>query len=117
MLFGSACRAIGIPCRSVTNYNSAHDTDVTMTIDNYITPEDAEDVSRVCNDSIWNFHVWNDAWMARYDLPQGYGGWQAIDATPQEIDEEGMQRFFHFDVIMQDTCYVIVVIKYKIESN
>ena len=31
-----------------------------------------------------NFHVWNDAWMARPDLPPGYGGWQAIDATPQE---------------------------------
>lgn len=31
-----------------------------------------------------NFHVWNDVWMARSDLPSGYGGWQAIDATPQE---------------------------------
>uniref|UniRef100_H3A119 Protein-glutamine gamma-glutamyltransferase K n=1 Tax=Latimeria chalumnae TaxID=7897 RepID=H3A119_LATCH len=31
-----------------------------------------------------NFHVWNDCWMARLDLPPGYGGWQAIDATPQE---------------------------------
>ena len=28
-------------------------------------------------DSIWNFHVWNDVWMARPDLPMGYGGWQA----------------------------------------
>ena len=36
-------------------------------------------------DSIWNFHVWNDVWMARPDLPKGYGGWQAIDATPQEL--------------------------------
>ena len=35
-------------------------------------------------DSIWNFHVWNDVWMERPDLPSGYGGWQAIDATPQE---------------------------------
>ena len=31
-----------------------------------------------------NFHVWNDVWMARPDLPLGYGGWQAVDATPQE---------------------------------
>lgn len=31
-----------------------------------------------------NFHVWNDVWMARPDLPEGYGGWQALDATPQE---------------------------------
>ena len=36
------------------------------------------------HDSIWNFHVWNDVWMARSDLPVGYGGWQAVDATPQE---------------------------------
>lgn len=28
--------------------------------------------------------MWNDVWMARNDLPPGYGGWQAIDATPQE---------------------------------
>lgn len=34
-----------------------------------------------------NFHVWNDVWMARPDLPQGYGGWQAIDATPQEASD------------------------------
>lgn len=38
-----------------------------------------------------NFHVWNDCWMARHDLPKGYGGWQAIDATPQETSE----GFFH----------------------
>lgn len=31
-----------------------------------------------------NFHCWNDAWMARPDLKPGYGGWQAVDATPQE---------------------------------
>lgn len=38
-----------------------------------------------CNDSCWNFHVWNDVWMARPDLPPGYGGWQIIDGTPQEL--------------------------------
>ncbi len=31
-----------------------------------------------------NFHVWNDCWMARPDLPPGMGGWQAVDSTPQE---------------------------------
>ena len=34
-----------------------------------------------------NFHVWNDVWMARPDIPcknHEYDGWQAIDATPQE---------------------------------
>ena len=45
-------------------------------------------------DSIWNFHVWNEVWMERRDLPQGYGGWQVIDATPQEssdCEEESME--------------------------
>jgi transglutaminase 1 len=43
-------------------------------------------------DSIWNFHVWNECYMARPDLPARsrdgaaleLGGWQAVDATPQE---------------------------------
>lgn len=30
------------------------------------------------------FHVWNECWMARADLPPGYNGWQALDATCQE---------------------------------
>ena len=34
-----------------------------------------------------NFHVWNDVWLNRQkDLGKtGYDGWQAIDATPQEL--------------------------------
>lgn len=35
-------------------------------------------------DSVWNFHVWNEVWMSRPDIDRMYGGWQAIDATPQE---------------------------------
>lgn len=31
--------------------------------------------------------MWNDCWMARPDLPQGMGGWQAVDATPQETSQ------------------------------
>lgn len=82
----TVCRALGIPCRSVTNYVSAHDTDDSLTVDKYFDT-DGEVVEEVSNDSIWNFHVWNDCWMARPDLPSGYGGWQAIDATPQETSE------------------------------
>jgi hypothetical protein len=46
------------------------------------------------NDSVWNFHVWNESWFKRPDLPAGYGGWQAHDATPQESSEgkSGMSR-------------------------
>ena len=34
-----------------------------------------------------NFHVWNEAWFARHDLPHGNDGWQAFDSTPQESSE------------------------------
>ena len=27
--------------------------------------------------------------MARSDLPPGFGGWQALDATPQEVSRQG----------------------------
>ena len=36
LAFYSVCRALGIPCRSVTNFASAHDTDGTTTIDKYV---------------------------------------------------------------------------------
>uniref|UniRef100_A0A1I8F7F4 TGc domain-containing protein n=1 Tax=Macrostomum lignano TaxID=282301 RepID=A0A1I8F7F4_9PLAT len=37
------------------------------------------------SDSVWNFHVWNEMWMTRPDLGKRYNGWQAVDATPQEV--------------------------------
>ncbi|XP_028169712.1 hemocyte protein-glutamine gamma-glutamyltransferase-like, partial [Ostrinia furnacalis] len=82
------CRALGIPSRVVSNLVSAHDANKSLTVDKYYT-ETMEELDFDPNnpsgaDSIWNYHVWNDVWMARPDLPPGYGGWQAIDATPQE---------------------------------
>jgi len=89
------CRALGLPCRSVTNYVSAHDTNQSLTIDRFFSASGEELTSRddpeFGQDSIWNFHVWNDVWMARKDLPEGFGGWQAIDATPQEASENFYQ--------------------------
>ncbi|XP_045452766.1 hemocyte protein-glutamine gamma-glutamyltransferase-like [Melitaea cinxia] len=84
----TVCRALGIPSRVVSNLVSAHDANSSLTVDKYYT-ETMDELDFDPNnpqgaDSIWNYHVWNDVWMARPDLPAGYGGWQAIDATPQE---------------------------------
>ena len=62
-----------------------------MTIDSYRTAEN-QPVESLENDSIWNFHVWNEVWTSRKDLSTSgdYDGWQVIDATPQE---EAFGRF------------------------
>ncbi|XP_075958287.1 protein-glutamine gamma-glutamyltransferase 2-like [Anarhichas minor] len=84
---GVACtvsRALGIPCRVVTNFGSAHDTDANLVIENLYD----EDGKRMSNgDSIWNFHVWVDSWMTRPDLESKFDGWQTSDPTPQETSE------------------------------
>nr|XP_055172798.1 protein-glutamine gamma-glutamyltransferase 5 isoform X1 [Nyctereutes procyonoides] len=76
-------RCLGIPTRVITNFDSGHDTDGNLIIDEYY-----DSTGRILEnkkkDTVWNFHVWNECWMARKDLPPGYGGWQVLDATPQE---------------------------------
>lgn len=73
------CRAIGLPARVVTNIISAQDYDDSLTVDKYFD-KDGEFLEFE-SESLWNFHAWTDVWMSRPDLPSGYGGWQAIDAT------------------------------------
>ncbi|XP_064455201.1 hemocyte protein-glutamine gamma-glutamyltransferase-like [Ornithodoros turicata] len=85
-LVTTLCRALGIPCRSITNFSSAHDTDGNLIIERYFD-EHGNPIAGKTEDSIWNFHLWNELWMARPDLPPGYGGWQVIDATPQTISD------------------------------
>jgi len=86
----SACRCLGIPCRSVTTCDSAHDTDGSITIDyNYGVKEDGEreTIDDMNSDSIWNFHVWNEVYMKVPEWGAFYNGWQAIDSTPQETSD------------------------------
>lgn len=86
----TALRTLGIPARTISNFVSAHDTDLTLTVDQYHSDR-GEKLSGVGSDSIWNFHCWSDAWMIREDLPPEYSGWQAIDATPQEMSNGSYQ--------------------------
>ncbi|XP_027859862.1 protein-glutamine gamma-glutamyltransferase E-like [Xiphophorus couchianus] len=83
----SVMRLLGIPCRVVTNFQSAHDTNKNLTIDNYFNYNGA--MERESTDSIWNFHVWVEGWMRRPDLAKDgkYDGWQVVDPTPQERSE------------------------------
>nr|XP_008113745.1 PREDICTED: protein-glutamine gamma-glutamyltransferase 4 isoform X2 [Anolis carolinensis] len=64
-------RCLGIPTRSVTTYDAGVDKDGNLKIEH---PDD----------TVWNFHVWNDVWMKRPDLPDGHDGWQAVDGTNQK---------------------------------
>ena len=76
----------------MTNYQSAHDTHGSLTVDRFFD-EEGEPLKEHNVDSIWNFHSWNEVWMRRPDLSYSsqYDGWQVIDATPQE-ESDGLYR-------------------------
>ncbi|KAI5628443.1 protein-glutamine gamma-glutamyltransferase 2, partial [Silurus asotus] len=78
-------RALGIPCRVVTNYLSAHDTNSNLVIERYV--EENGQLLNTTRDMIWNYHCWVESWMTRPDLKAGFDGWQASDPTPQEMSE------------------------------
>ena len=52
----------------------------------YFSYASALSQSKLQTSSIFrNFHVWNEIWTKRKDLPKNsYDGWQAVDSTPQE---------------------------------
>ncbi|XP_070711014.1 coagulation factor XIII A chain [Pempheris klunzingeri] len=89
-VFNTFLRCLGIPSRVVTNYFSAHDNDGNLKTDIILDENGRIDRSRT-RDSIWNYHCWNECYMSRPDLPPGFGGWQVVDATPQETSD-GMYR-------------------------
>uniref|UniRef100_A0A3B4FXS4 Protein-glutamine gamma-glutamyltransferase 2 n=1 Tax=Pundamilia nyererei TaxID=303518 RepID=A0A3B4FXS4_9CICH len=80
----SVMRLLGIPCRVITNFQSAHDNNKNLTIDVYHADYGVRE--KETKDSVWNFHVWLECWMTRTDLAKDgkYDGWQVVDPTPQE---------------------------------
>ncbi|XP_008407583.1 protein-glutamine gamma-glutamyltransferase 2 [Poecilia reticulata] len=80
----SVSRALGIPCRVITNYLSAHDTNSNLVIERYVNENGELIQSR---EMIWNYHCWVESWMTRPDLKPDFDGWQASDPTPQEKSE------------------------------
>lgn len=89
-VFNTFLRCLGIPSRVVTNYYSAHDNDGNLKTDIILQEDGRIDRNRT-RDSIWNYHCWNECFMSRPDLPAGFGGWQVVDATPQETSD-GLYR-------------------------
>lgn len=89
-VFNTFLRCLGIPSRVVTNFFSAHDNDGNLKTDIILDENGRIDRNRT-RDSVWNYHCWNECYMTRPDLPLGFGGWQVVDATPQETSD-GMFR-------------------------
>ncbi|KPP62409.1 hypothetical protein Z043_119410 [Scleropages formosus] len=75
-VFNTFLRCLGIPARVVSNFYSAHDNDGNLRTDIILDENGKVDKERT-KDSIWNYHCWNECYMARTDLPQGFGGWQS----------------------------------------
>lgn len=82
-------RCSGIPSRPVTNYMSGHDTNGDGILD-IAFDHNGNFYPAKSKDSIWNYHVWSEAWMQRA-RGIGHSGWQVVDATPQEKSDGTFQ--------------------------
>lgn len=71
------CRALGIPCRSVTVYRAPVEK-TSLDFDMHWRYENERE-----NDLLETYHCWNDVWIRRDDILQAagstYAGWQALD--------------------------------------
>jgi hypothetical protein len=108
--FTSLLRTLGMPSRSVTNFESAHEHQpYDNNCDAYwvLKADGSDDYTRdrgLEQDSVWNFHVWNEVFFKRDDCEK-CDGWQSTDATPQEYSDGDYQlgpapktRIYNLDV-------------------
>lgn len=51
-VLATICRTLGLPCRVVTNYASAHDTQSSLTVDYFVDAE-GKAMEELNSDSIW----------------------------------------------------------------
>lgn len=92
-------RCLGIPCRPVNNYESARDIGAEMGV-HFHVDQDGRPIKKFNEISAWSYHVWNDIWMQRPDLPAGYGDWQVLDVTPKpKSDDNSLSQFSFFNDI------------------
>ena len=87
-------RALGLPTRPISTFQSAHDTDQNRAIDKFYTPEWVP-IDGKTGDSVWSFHVWAEAFFSRSDTGPKKPTWQVIDATPQERPSLAVPRPHH----------------------
>jgi len=103
-VFVSALRSMGMASLVVTNFNSAHGRPpYNKGIDDFFFYDEFMQPTPHVNsqESVWNFHVWNQVFMRRPDLPETgseVDGWQVVDATPQEqtCEMRGGQEFCRY---------------------
>ncbi|KAI6219488.1 Protein-glutamine gamma-glutamyltransferase K [Aphelenchoides fujianensis] len=98
-VFVSFLRALGICCRTITCVECVHDVEMPLIVDrafvrsddgvSFVPMKQNEDAEW---EATWTFHLWVELFARRPDLPDGFGGWQVLDPTPQESTEG---RFFY----------------------